>query len=304
MPAEWYQVVCTVPAQFTETVADFLAELSGCGVCTENREVDTFSVNDIPDTVDYDITAYFALPCQIEEQLSIINNFLSELTDQSIKHVKYSLLGEESWSESWKLHFRPLEIGRRLLIIPSWEEYLNDDKRLKIVLDPGMAFGTGGHETTRLCLECLDNLLPTFASEAGSLRVLDLGTGSGILAIAAVKLGAGHLDAVDIDPQAVFIATENCRLNGVSSQVVCSTTPLEQLNDRYGIIIANIIAEELVRLAPKIVNRLETGGCLILSGILEEREQYVLEGFGRFPLILERSLAAGDWRCLLYRSRL
>lgn len=304
MTASWYQVVCEVPAELSETVADFLADLSGCGVCTENRDVDSFSVDDIPDLLTSRITGYFALPCRIEDQLSRITAFLAGLPGQnSLPAPEATLVGDEDWASSWKAHFKPFEIGQGLLITPSWEDYENEQKRAVIILDPGMAFGTGGHETTRLCLECLETLLAPIPPEIDQLQILDLGTGSGILAIAAAKLGAPKIDAVDIDPQAVAIAVENCSMNGVEDQVCCSATPLEQLGGDYNIILANILAEELVRLAPAIVSRLKPGGSLILSGILAEREELVREGFAPFPLVFEASLAAGEWRCLHYRRR-
>ena len=304
MTASWYQVTCEVPARLSETVADFLSDLSGCGVCTENRDVDSFSTDDIPELELSRITSYFALPCQIEDQVSRITTYLTGLSEQSpLPAPTVTLLGEEDWATSWKAHFKPFEIGQGLLITPSWESLENEEKRAVIVLDPGMAFGTGGHETTRLCLECLEALLVPASPDSPNMRILDLGTGSGILAIAAAKLGILQIDAVDIDPQAVAIAAENCLLNGVEGQVRCSTTPLDQLDGDYTIILANILAEELVRLAPEIVSRMKPGGSLILSGILAEREELVREGFDPFSLNFEASLAAGEWRCLHYRRQ-
>ena len=300
MAVSWYQVTCDVPAHLSEAVSDFLTELSGCGVCTENRDVDSFSADDIPELAIASITAYFAAPCQIEPHLSRITTFLAGLSDQ-IPPPRTSLLGEEDWASSWKAHFKPLAIGNRLLITPSWESTDAAQERAVIVLDPGMAFGTGGHETTRLCLECLEGLLVPAPADLASIKILDLGTGSGILAIAAAKLGALLIDAVDIDPQAVIVARENCILNSVDQQIQCSTTPLEQLASDYQIILANILAEELVRMALELVSRLNPGGSLILSGILAEREELVRSGFDPFPLRFEASLAAGEWRCLHYR---
>lgn len=302
MAATWYQVTCDVPAQLAETVADYLADLSGCGVCTENRDVDSFSPDDIPELAIAGITCYFSLPCQIEQLLTQITGFLAALPGYiPAAPPRVSLLGEEDWASSWKAHFKPLAIGQRLLITPSWETGLQDDGRAVIVLDPGMAFGTGGHETTRLCLECLEGLLVPPPEQLEQIKILDLGTGSGILAIAAAKLGALRIDAVDIDPQAVIVAEENCILNKVADRISCSTTPLEQLGGGYRIILANILAEELVRMAPGIVSRMAPGGSLILSGILAEREALVRNGFDPFPLSFEASLAAGEWRCLHYR---
>ncbi|WP_281184538.1 50S ribosomal protein L11 methyltransferase [Trichlorobacter lovleyi] len=302
MAATWYQVTCDVPAQLAETVADYLADLSGCGVCTENRDVDSFSPDDIPELAIAQITCYFSLPCRIEQQLAQITGFLAALPGYiPAAPPRVSLLGEEDWASSWKAHFKPLAIGQRLLITPSWETGRQDEGRAVIVLDPGMAFGTGGHETTRLCLECLEGLLVPPPEQLEQIKILDLGTGSGILAIAAAKLGALQIDAVDIDPQAVIVAEENCALNKVADRISCSTTPLEQLGDGYRIILANILAEELVRMAPGIVSRMAPGGSLILSGILAEREALVRNGFDPFPLSFEASLAAGEWRCLHYR---
>ncbi|MGB4600037.1 MAG: 50S ribosomal protein L11 methyltransferase [Trichlorobacter sp.] len=305
MTSAWYQVSCEVPAPLAEAVADCLTELSGCGVCTDNRNVDTFSPDDIPNPASVTISSYFGVPCPIEEHLTTLAGFLNQ---QSATFPGYrptpptvSLIAEEDWASSWKEHFKPLPIGERLLIIPSWETPAATERRQIITLDPGMAFGTGGHETTRLCLECLEQIL-TDGLQADA-PVLDLGTGSGILAIAAAKLGVRRIDAVDIDPQAVLVADENCRLNRVSDAVSCSTTPLEQLPDGYRLILANILAEELVRMAPELTRRLRPDGLLVLSGILAEREQFVVDGFASQPLTLEASLAAGEWRCLRYRRQ-
>lgn len=305
MTAAWYQVSCEVPASLADTVADYLAERSGCGVCTDNRTVDTFSTDDIPGTASVLITSYFSVPCAIEEHLAALNSFLhrhaAQLPDYAPTAPTVSMIAEEDWASSWKEHFKPLTVGKRLLIIPSWDPTSTADGRQIITLDPGMAFGTGGHETTRLCLECLEQILTE--KPAHDLPVLDLGTGSGILAIAAAKLGAQRVDAVDIDPQAVLVAEENCRINRVADAVTCSTTPLEQLPDGYHLILANILAEELVRMAPELTKRLLPGGLLVLSGILAEREQFVIDGFASQPLTLEASLAAGEWRCLRYRRQ-
>lgn len=302
MAAAWYQVTCEVPSEHLEPVADFLSELSGCGVCTENRVVDSFSADDIPPLANVCITAYFAVPCLIEQHLAKITAYLGGLEAGCGTPVpSVSLLGEEDWADSWKVHFKPLKIGQKLLITPSWQQPAGEAGREVIVLDPGMAFGTGGHETTRLCLECLESILsdPSATTDAGP--VLDLGTGSGILAIAAAKLGVQQIDAVDIDPQAVSVAAENCRVNRVEQQVRCSATPLDRLGGGYSLILANILAEELVRLGPDIVDRLAPGGTLILSGILAEREEFVRNGYASIALPFVASHAAGEWRCLQYR---
>jgi ribosomal protein L11 methyltransferase len=165
-----------------------------------------------------------------------------------------------------------------------------------------MAFGTGGHETTRLCLELLESVM-----EGGPLlsvpSLLDLGTGSGILAMAASLLGAGRILALDIDPDAVDVARDNLVLNQMSELIECGTTPVEALTEKFDIILANILAEELVRLASYLTDRLQPGGALVLSGILAEKEKLVQNGFASQPLHYVQTVRAGEWVALLYRSK-
>jgi ribosomal protein L11 methyltransferase len=212
-----------------------------------------------------------------------------------------SAVNTEDWSSSWKVHFKPLRVGKHLLIVPTWEEAVVLPGDLVIRIDPGMAFGTGGHETTRLCLELLESVM-----EKSPLltipSLLDLGTGSGILAIAANLLGAGRILALDIDPDTVEIARENLTLNGMSDSIECGTVPLESLAEHFDIILANILAEELVRLAPYLMERLHPGGALILSGILAEKESLVRQGFASQPLTYIRTVSDGEWVAMLYEK--
>lgn len=310
MAKSWYQVTCNVKNEIADAVAEYLTELSGCGVCTENRNVDAFSPDEIPLQETVTITAYFTMPCQIEDYLSRITAFLMEFVDSAdtpqFAPVKMDLISEEDWANSWKDLFSPIEAGKLLLITPSWIKPPDSTNRAVITIDPGMAFGTGGHETTRLCLECIEKIITdeSFYTKCGELPILDLGTGSGILAIAAAKLCQSHIDAVDIDPEAVSVAEENCRINGVDNQVSCSNALLETLESGYGLILANILAEELVRLAPPMLQRLAPGAHIVLSGILAEKEEYVVEAFRKYPVRLAESISAGEWRCLHYTTLL
>ena len=150
---------------------------------------------------------------------------------------------QEDWQNGWRKYYHPMDIGQHLAIVPSWQEY--DTDRVKLILDPGLAFGTGGHETTSLCLEALDE------GVRGGERVLDIGTGSGILAIAALKLGAGSAEGVDIDPVAVRTAGENAALNGVADKLTVLVGDLsDKASGRYDIITANIVANAIISLAP------------------------------------------------------
>ncbi len=302
MTDSWLEIACDVPEEFSETVADFLTELTGNGVCVDNLSVDAFSTSEIPDSVRVVIKAYLPAEHDSAPQMRELEAFMAGL---ALRHPEaflpptLSSVTAEDWSSSWKVHFKPLRVGKHLLIVPTWEEVTALPGDLVIRIDPGMAFGTGGHETTRLCLELLESVMDT-SPLLTVPSLLDLGTGSGILAIAANLLGAGRILALDIDPDAVDVARENLALNDMTDRVECGTTPLEALTEDFDIILANILAEELVRLAPSLAERLHPGGSLILSGILAEKEPLVRRGFAFHPLNYIRTVSDGEWVALLY----
>jgi ribosomal protein L11 methyltransferase len=306
MQDTWLEIACEVPAELADVVAEYLAGISGGGVCVENLNVDAFSHDEILHQPTMTVRAYFAAGDDIDGRLADTVAFLEELKARHpgvvLPQPSISKVKSEDWSTSWKAHFKPLRVGRRLLVVPTWEEAHSRPDDIVLRLDPGMAFGTGGHETTRLCLELLERIMdemPVTLSPA----VLDLGTGSGILAMAAVHLGAGRVCAVDIDPLAIEVARENLAANGLAEAVECGTTPLESLAGAFDVILANILAEELVRLAPHLAKRLTAGGLLVLSGILAEKEGLVRSGFASQPLEYCETLADGEWVALLYRRK-
>ena len=303
MSKTWAEISCEAPAALGDDLADFLPELSGGGVCVDNRALDTFSLDDVapPDTVL--VKAYFPGDQPLDATLARVNGFLETLAASSPGFrpapPKVALISEEDWGNSWKEHFKPTRIGRRLIIKPTWEKVVQGEEDIILELDPGMAFGTGTHPTTRLCLEKIEQL---FSGEKKPGSVLDVGTGSGILAIGAVKLGATEVVAIDIDPEAVAVAADNFRLNGVSASRI-DTTPLGQIVGVFGLVVANILAEELVKLRGLLCDRLGPAGHLVLSGILVEKEHLVLVGFADRDLVLEGVSREGDWSCITYRRR-
>ena len=303
MDDTWLEVACELPNELADILSEYLAGISGAGVCVENLNVDAFSPSEIAHGPLTTVRAYFSAADDMDARLAEISAFLDDLADanpgMTIGRPSVATVKSEDWSTSWKANFKPLRIGRRLLIVPSWEQAEAGPDDIVLSLDPGMAFGTGGHETTRLCLERLESVLLSrmFVPPAS---VLDLGTGSGILAMAAARLGAGRVCAVDIDPEAVEVARENLAINGLTDRIECSTTPLETLDGTFDVILANILAEELVRLAPQLTARLARGGVLILSGILAEKEAFVAGGFAAQPLSYLETARQGEWVAMLY----
>jgi len=214
-----------------------------------------------------------------------------------VGQLKISTHQEEDWENAWKQHFTPVRASKRVVIRPPWHDFQAEPDDLVIILDPGMAFGTGTHPTTKLCLELMEEFLL-----AGS-QVLDAGAGTGVLALAARLLGAGHVDAVDIDPVAVRQASRNIELNDQDAGVTIWEDALELPSRRqhYDFVIANIISRILIEIHPALVGSMKPEGTLLLSGIIDMKEQSVIECYQRAGLKLIERRQMGDWIAHIWR---
>lgn len=219
-----------------------------------------------------------------------------------LPRLRGRVVREEDWAEAWKRHVDAVHVGRRLVVCPTWREYAPAPGELVVRLDPGVVFGSGHHPTTRMCLEALERRL-----RPGD-RVLDLGTGTGVLAVAAALLGAGRVEALDIDPRAAAIAADNLRLNGVADRAEARAGSLgaawpfsEPPSGRYDLALANVSAAVILDLAGDLVGCLRPGGTGIAGGIVEGSEVgcgQALEGAGA---VIAEVLRSGDWRALVFR---
>ncbi len=303
----WAEISCTVPEEMAEAVADVLLDLTGNGVSIENRTVDTFNIGDLAAEPEKTVKGYLPADGDLDTVVARLTDFLAAVGPDypgfTLTPPTVTELRQEDWATSWKVNFKPTRIGKRLVMKPSWEEYAPRDGDIVLELDPGMAFGTGTHGTTRLCLEALEKLVhEEGALGHGATEVLDVGCGSGVLAIAAALFGAGTVTAVDIDPVAVAVTEENAAANGVADRVLASVTPLAELHGSYAIVLANILAEDLVRMGGELAQRVTPSGYLVLSGILTEREQFVIDGFAHLPLSLQQVTRQDEWSCLVLRK--
>lgn len=248
------------------------------------------------------LTAYFPWETDLASLKGEFLEFLPVLDESFGPHcgsfVSASEITDLGWAEKWKEHFRPQRIGRRITVRPSWEPYRGSPGEEVLIIDPGQAFGTGTHETTRTCLRMIESL---FDSGHPPERVFDFGTGTGILGIAAARLGAEDTLGTDIDPKAVETANENARINGVADRFRAENTPLLSIRERFDLIVANILAEILVDLKREITALCVPGGRLILSGILSEKGDWVAKEYATERCSVETRIEEGQWTALLLR---
>ncbi len=213
-----------------------------------------------------------------------------------------SELAGDDWANRWKAYFRPLTIGSRLIVCPTWEHVATTGDEKVIHMNPGMAFGTGHHETTRLCLEWLDACGDPAQEGAAPRSLLDVGTGSGILAIGAALLGFDPVVGVDNDPEALEVARENARINGLEHRVDFVLSDQVEVAGKFHVVMANIQAGPLIVMSGKLVERLGESGKLVLSGILCEQQKEVQQAYELLGLRLQEVREAGEW-CLLAFAR-
>ena len=301
----WISIEIEVPAPAVDLVCAELTGLGCAGTLVEQCVLDTFVVPDeeIAPQTDLRIQAYFPVDSAPEVLTQQIEEILAELRPL-FPERRFALgaqqeVRQEDWTDGWKQHFSTFRVGKSLVVKPSWEEFHPVAGEQVLELDPGMAFGTGTHGTTLLCLEAIVALME---GDNPPASLLDVGTGSGILAMAAAALGAKPVLACDIDPLACEVARDNCRKNGLSEQIEITTVPLEELPGRYDIVVANILAEENLRLATHLLSHLNPGGRLFLSGILAEKEELVRKGFSNLPLNYLGTTRQDEWVCLSFRQ--
>lgn len=242
------------------------------------------------------VKGYFSVEDDMEEIIEYIKVKLIEIKDMGVDigegTVEYIKINEEDWANNWKKYYKPTKIGKNIIVKPIWEEYKANGEMI-IELDPGMAFGTGTHETTRMCVEALEE------NVKGDTTVFDIGTGSGILAIAAAKLGAKKVIGVDLDPVAVDSAKENVSFNDLNNIEILYGNLMDVVTGKADLVVANIIAEIIVVLAEDVKNFLVPGGLFITSGIIRERRELVETKLQEKGFKIKEVKEQGEWLCII-----
>jgi ribosomal protein L11 methyltransferase len=293
---KWIEFSLIVDADVADAVAAQLQSLSHQGVSLEQVGLmpECWDDGEVPPPEQFCVRAYVADDARAHDRIVNMRTALGQLEvpvplpEPLIGHV-----AEEDWAEAWKAHYHPLRLGKHLFIHPPWIEVIPEPDDIVISMDPGMAFGTGTHPSTQLCLESLEEHV------VHGLRVLDLGCGSGILSIAAAKLGAAYVLAIDNDPLAVAATTRNAIANGVSGQITALTGSLETVIHsarRFDLIVVNILARIIIEMCESGLGQtVRPGGKAIFSGLIEEQAEAVETALRATGLIPFHRRTDGDW---------
>ena len=301
---QWIEVNVQVTHEAVEVVADILTAAGTSGVAIEDpqlinnlRNSGTWELCDIPEQENTEIvtvSAYYADDEKLQDRLKQIENELAAVEERigsfRFGNIRFRSLSEKDWANEWKQYFHVTHVGESLVIKPSWEEYTPKEGEHVIKIDPGMAFGTGTHHTTNMCMARLEKVLPANA------EVFDVGTGSGILAIAAALLGAKSVKAVDIDAVAVRVARENISDNGLEDKIeVKEGDLLRGTEGQADVIIANIIADIIIMLLKDIPGKLKDDGIFLASGIISDRRADVEAAAAEVGMKVDHVDEKGGW---------
>jgi ribosomal protein L11 methyltransferase len=290
---QWIEIAVRAAPDEADLIADVMAEYGYQGVSVEHPDIqpDHWDEGELPPPDHFIVRAYLQADSRAEALRADLDAALSV---RGFPLPSYGMVDEQDWANAWKSFYHTARVGQRMVVRPVWEDYTPEPDDIVISLDPGMAFGTGTHSTTRLCLESVEALMQP------GLTVLDLGCGSGILAIAAAKLGAAKVVAVDIDPMAATITVENAAFNGVGEQIQAYHGTLETVLGsarRFDLLLANILARIIIELCSERLGEvIRPGGRAIFSGIIQEQVEDVRVALeGQAGLKVTHVRTEGDW---------
>jgi ribosomal protein L11 methyltransferase len=292
MGKTWKELRLEIHPSLVEAASNFLIEQGSPGITQEE-------VKGAHGPKRERLLAYFPNNRTFNAAKKTITTYLQSICKSH--HTHYALsdrtIQEEKWAETWKENFKPLEVTPRMVVKPPWETWLKKEGQIAIEIDPGMAFGTGAHPSTQMCLRALEELI---LSAPHQPSMLDVGTGSGILAIAARKLGAKQVLAIDLDPVAIDCARKNAQRNHIDGGIDFRVGSLDGLRRVFDIVAANLLPQELLLLAPYLSKRISSRGSLIVSGLLRSQKKEMAAAFSRQGLEILCSRGSKGWASFVF----
>lgn len=311
MDKDWIEVTVITSSEATEAVSGFFYNCDVQGVSIEDAKdveyrkkhpayADFFDESLLNKDIDAVVKGYFKESDNFDETIKYIKESVDNLTefgfDKGKGIVTYHKVNEEDWENNWKQYYKPTKVGDKIVVKPIWESYEPNEGELIVEMDPGMAFGTGTHETTRMCVKALEKYVKS------KDVVFDIGTGSGILSIVASRLGASRIVGVDLDPVAVESATKNVEFNKLSNIEILYGDLMEVVEGKADIVVANILAPIVMILCDGVKEFLNEDGLFIASGILNTQKDMIVDKMESIGFGIEEVIEDGEWICIVAKK--
>lgn len=301
----WIEIVVQTPPQLSDPLANFLDELGTHGVFEEESIQDTFDFPEEPPKTGT-IKAYLPDNREVAEKLASLETYMESLKelfpDLEAPSFTTSIIADPDWAERWKKYFKPLRISKNIVIKPTWERYQPEGGEIVIDIDPGMAFGTGQHASTRLCAHAIEDVILR-QRPPGGWSVLDVGTGTGILAMCCARLGADMVTAIDVDPLAVEIAAVNIAINDLSDHIELLNRDASAMEGTFNLIVANLTAPTLIALCDRLVAMMPPGGYLVASGIIDTYGSQLEQAFQDAAVTVTARRDEKEWLCVTLKKK-
>jgi len=302
---KWLKIELSASPFLVDALSNFLTEIGAQGVYQE--ELESQAAGDFAAASSKEvIKAYLPFDMRLEHRIDSLKTYVDSLIYlfPEIEELDFATetIVDQNWGEEWKKYFKPLRVSKNIVIKPTWERYAPAGRDIVIEIDPGMAFGTGQHPSTRMCLEALEDIILKDRT-IKNWRVLDVGTGTGILGIACAKLGADKVVCVDIDKKAAEIARENVAVNHVEDRIQIINRDVTTIREPFDLIVANLTVQILLRLRTHLMSLIENAGYLVISGIIDQHKSDIESHFFTDIFSLHHIITEKEWVCYVLQKK-
>ena len=302
---KWLKIELSAAPLLVDALSNFLIDIGAQGVYQE--ELESQAAGDFGAASAKEvIKAYLPFDIRLEHRIDSLKTYLESLIYlfpeiEELDFVTETVV-DQNWGEEWKKYFKPLRVSKNIVIKPTWERYTPAGRDIVIEIDPGMAFGTGQHPSTRMCLEALEDIILKDRT-IKNWRVLDVGTGTGILGIACAKLGADRVVCVDIDKKAAEIARENVAVNHVEDRIQIINRDVNTIREPFDLIVANLTVQILLRIHTHLMSLIENAGYLVISGIIDQHKSDIESHFLTDIFTLHHIITEKEWVCYVLQKK-